>query len=171
MIAAASLARQPVRDTRFFSPIYNDFLAESRFLKERFACSFREAGCWSGLAGRERDLSAGGEFWRELAALHQRLGAPRAALENLERLGSGEAVAVITGQQPDPLGGPLFTLHKAATAVALARVYHERTGVRAVPVFWVAGEDSDFEEIRTVRFLGRELENHELALDRGLLPE
>jgi uncharacterized protein YllA (UPF0747 family) len=170
MIAAAIVARQPARETNFFTPIYTDFLEESRFLRERFACSFREVDCWSGLAKRRRDLAAGSDLWRELADYHERLGAPQQARQNLERLSRRDAVAVITGQQPDPLGGPLFTLHKAATAVALARKYTERTGVTAVPMFWVASEDSDFEEIRTVRFLGPQLESHELSLERGLLP-
>ena len=50
------------------------------------------------------------------------------------------ARCVTTGQQPGLLGGPLYTLHKAATAIALAR------RVQAVPVFWVAGDDHDFAE-------------------------
>ncbi|HEX6853589.1 MAG TPA: bacillithiol biosynthesis cysteine-adding enzyme BshC [Candidatus Polarisedimenticolaceae bacterium] len=54
------------------------------------------------------------------------------------------APAVVTGQQVGLFLGPLFTLHKAATAIRLAR----ETG--AVPVFWLQTEDHDLAEIAEV---------------------
>ncbi|MBI2402118.1 MAG: bacillithiol biosynthesis cysteine-adding enzyme BshC [Gemmatimonadetes bacterium] len=68
-----------------------------------------------------------------------------AAQANLERLFGG-ALCVTTGQQPGLFTGPLFTLHKALTAVALAREATVRLGQAVVPVFWVAGDDHDFAE-------------------------
>ncbi len=52
---------------------------------------------------------------------------------------------VVTGQQPGFLGGPLYTLHKIATAIALAR---RRTpaGRPTVPVFWSGDDDDDLAE-------------------------
>ncbi|MGD9548332.1 MAG: bacillithiol biosynthesis BshC [Candidatus Krumholzibacteriia bacterium] len=52
---------------------------------------------------------------------------------------------VVTGQQPGFLGGPLYTLFKIATAVALAARL-ARNGVPAVPVFWSGDDDSDLNE-------------------------
>ncbi len=66
---------------------------------------------------------------------------------NLALLASGKAVAVVTGQQLGLFHGPLFTLHKAATAVAAARRLQEETGIAAVPVFWLQSEDHDDAEI------------------------
>src|SRR6185369_16560382 len=60
---------------------------------------------------------------------------------------------VVTGQQVGLFGGPLYTLHKAATIVARARWLAERTGRPAVPVFWLQTEDHDYAEVRTVRTL------------------
>jgi bacillithiol synthase len=87
---------------------------------------------------------------RELRTYHERLGAPAASLASLERLTRGEAVAAVAGQQPAPLTGPLYSLHKTAGTVGLARRVTERTGVVCVPLFWTHAEDSDFAEIRGV---------------------
>jgi len=53
----------------------------------------------------------------------------------------------VTGQQVGLLGGPLLTLHKAATAIARAKQVTAATGVEHVPVFWLASEDHDIEEV------------------------
>jgi len=86
---------------------------------------------------------------RQVADLLERqnheLGAGEKTLANIERLRAG-APAMVTGQQAGLFGGPLFTILKAITAVKLA----EEAG--AVPVFWIATEDHDFEEISSVNF-------------------
>jgi len=68
-----------------------------------------------------------------------------AAQENLQRLFAG-ALCVTTGQQPGLLTGPLYGVHKALSAVALARAASAHWGRDVVPVFWVAGDDHDFAE-------------------------
>jgi len=55
-------------------------------------------------------------------------------------------VAVTTGQQPGLFGGPLYTVHKALAARALARELEQRWHRPVVPVFWVAGDDHDWTE-------------------------
>ncbi len=66
---------------------------------------------------------------------------------NLERLAQGGTAVVVTGQQLGLFLGPLFTLHKAATAVAVARALEAETGVPCVPLFWLQSEDHDAAEI------------------------
>lgn len=53
--------------------------------------------------------------------------------------------AVVTGQQPGFLGGPLLTLFKIATAVALA-ARCSAAGRPTVPVFWSGDDDDDLAE-------------------------
>jgi bacillithiol biosynthesis cysteine-adding enzyme BshC len=66
------------------------------------------------------------------------------------RLADPGAVAIVTGQQPGLFGGPLFVLLKALATVEVARQLEERRGRPAVPVFWVASDDHDFAEVRSV---------------------
>ncbi len=79
-------------------------------------------------------------------------GAGAAALANIDRIRAG-ARAVVTGQQVGLFGGPLLTLLKAATAVARAKQATVATGVEHVPMFWLATEDHDLEEVDQVALL------------------
>ena len=64
----------------------------------------------------------------------------------LERLRDPATLVVTTGQQPGLLTGPMYTVHKALSAVAMARLCEARWGRPVVPVFWAAGGDHDFAE-------------------------
>jgi len=81
-----------------------------------------------------------------LRAQNQPLGPSAARAAGLAALEAG-ACAVVTGQQVGLFLGPLFTLYKAATAIALARQLESETGRAAVPVFWLQTEDHDLPEI------------------------
>lgn len=73
-------------------------------------------------------------------------GGGDATLDSLDRLSRPGTVVVATGQQVGLLGGPVFTLYKALTAVRCAQELTRR-GTPAVPIFWLATEDHDLEEV------------------------
>jgi len=102
-------------------------------LRERFAQLWTDTSAVKSLAAAKR-APLDPALAREMAEYHRRLGASPASLANLERLARGEAVATVAGQQPAPLGGPLYSLHKTASAVGLAVSVESRTGVPAVPM-------------------------------------
>ena len=74
------------------------------------------------------------------------LGSGAETQSNLERLANG-AVAVVSGQQVGLFGGPAYAAYKALTAIQIAEEL-TRDGIEAVPVFWMATEDHDLEEVR-----------------------
>jgi bacillithiol biosynthesis cysteine-adding enzyme BshC len=65
---------------------------------------------------------------------------------NLDRLANG-AVAAVSGQQVGLFGGPSYSVYKALMAVQVADEL-TREGSDTVPVFWMATEDHDVDEIR-----------------------
>lgn len=67
----------------------------------------------------------------------------RRALEDVVR---ENGYFVTTGQQPGLLGGPLYSVYKALTAVRLAEDLAGILGRPVMPLFWVASEDHDWEE-------------------------
>lgn len=71
----------------------------------------------------------------------------------IETLHDPEVLVVTTGQQPGLFTGPLYVVHKALSAAALARVLADRWGRRVVPVFWLAGDDHDYAEASTATWL------------------
>ncbi len=88
------------------------------------------------------------EVTRILREQNAALGASAAALSNLEKLERG-AVAVVSGQQVGLFGGPAYAFYKALTAIQLAAELSE-AGIPAVPIFWMATEDHDLDEVRHV---------------------
>lgn len=72
----------------------------------------------------------------------------------LARLRDPRVLVVTTGQQPGLLGGPLYTIHKALSTVALAHILEERWHRPVVPVFWSAGDDHDFAEGNHATWIG-----------------
>lgn len=89
---------------------------------------------------------------------------------NLDLLRQGRAGVVVTGQQPGFLGGPLLTIHKIATAVALAERL-TAAGEPTIPVFWSGDADDDLlEALLPVAWIpgsGRLVRSDGLALARG----
>jgi len=102
-------------------------------------------------------LRDGREYPRDaLAASLERfnriVGAGEPALENIRRLRDKSTVAVVTGQQIGLFGGPALAVHKALTVVSLARQLNE-DGIQVIPVFWLASDDSDYDEVAAARLL------------------
>jgi bacillithiol biosynthesis cysteine-adding enzyme BshC len=87
-----------------------------------------------------------------LERLNRGWGAGEATLANVKLLREADSVAVVTGQQAGLFTGPLYTIYKALSAVKLTRCLNER-GVRAVPVFWIATEDHDFDEVAWAEYI------------------
>lgn len=81
-----------------------------------------------------------------LSALAPAFGASGLAAERLAAASKGQGVVVTTGQQPGLFGGPVYTLCKALSALALADRLEEMTGIPVAPVFWAATDDADFRE-------------------------
>jgi len=73
---------------------------------------------------------------------------------NIGSLKEKNTLTVVTGQQLGILGGPLYTFYKIITAIKLAQHLKERyDAYNFVPVFWLEGDDHDFEEVRSIGIL------------------
>jgi len=98
-----------------------------------------------------------------LRAQNTLFGSPAATHKNLDRLAAG-AVAVVSGQQVGLFGGPAYAFYKALSAIRTAEELTEK-GIDAVPVFWMATEDHDVDEVRHVAWF------HEGELQEFVLPK
>jgi bacillithiol biosynthesis cysteine-adding enzyme BshC len=96
-------------------------------------------------------------------------GASTATLENIARFRSG-ACAVVTGQQVGLFGGPVFSIYKALSAVKLASEAR-RLGLDCVPIFWLATEDHDLEEINQIRIPATEGPLERIATSVSAAPD
>jgi bacillithiol biosynthesis cysteine-adding enzyme BshC len=77
----------------------------------------------------------------------------------LNRTFSGNEPLIITGQQPAYFTGPIYSIHKAITAILLSRKLSALHNVSVLPMFWVGSDDHDFEEAATAHFINRRHEH------------
>ncbi|MFC9710343.1 bacillithiol biosynthesis cysteine-adding enzyme BshC [Paenibacillus sp. NPDC056933] len=82
-----------------------------------------------------------------LRIYNKRVNDHSAVHESITRLAEQGALVVTGGQQSGLLTGPLFVIYKAASVVAAAREAEKRLQRPVVPVFWIAGEDHDWDEV------------------------
>jgi len=151
---------------RLHDPLVEDMTRGGEFSRARFATHWADTAALQRLAEAKR-AALGPRLCEELAEYHRRLGASDASLESLELMRRGEGVCAVAGQQPAPLGGPLYSLHKTACAAGLAAAVTARLGLPCVPLFWMHGEDSDFAEIRGAALADASLKVREIALPDG----
>lgn len=74
------------------------------------------------------------------------------AVTALDKLENEETVIVAGGQQAGMLTGPSMVISKAVSVIKLAEKEQKRLGRPVLPLFWIAGEDHDWEEVNHVNF-------------------
>lgn len=140
------------RTTRLFNDFLYDYEKVSRF--------YTDCGrAVSPLAEHARRVGAY-EFDRvrvpnALERINRRAGSPELTFKHIDMLRRPGSVAIVTGQQAGLFTGPLYTIHKALTVIKLAACLREQ-GIEAAPVFWIASEDHDYDEVNHARLVDTE---------------
>lgn len=79
-----------------------------------------------------------------------------AVQRNIEKLGDQTTFTVTTGHQIPVFTGPLFFIYKVLHAIRLAEELNSKQDEHHfVPVYWMATEDHDFEEVKWVDLFGK----------------
>jgi bacillithiol biosynthesis cysteine-adding enzyme BshC len=79
-------------------------------------------------------------------------------LQNVEALKHSDAFTITTGHQLNLFTGPLYFLYKIVSAINLSKELKTKyPDYNFVPVYWMATEDHDFEEINYFNFKGKKV--------------
>lgn len=80
-------------------------------------------------------------------------------LKNIDLLAQPNTYCVTTAHQPVLMTGPLYTIYKIISAINLSKKLNDQyTDKNFVPVFWMGGEDHDFEEMNHCNIFGKKIQ-------------
>jgi bacillithiol biosynthesis cysteine-adding enzyme BshC len=140
----------PLVDNPSINPLIRDYLLEHQDLKSLYAYSPDFKGIQEALQQR-KSFPASRRMILTDTLLEQyiTLGlADEKRVALIESLRLTTTFTVTTGQQLGLILGPLYTILKISNTIALASELSKRNPEnRFVPVFWLASEDHDIEEI------------------------
>ncbi len=78
--------------------------------------------------------------------------------ENILKLQKNNAFTITTGHQLNVLTGPIYFIYKILHVIRLTETLKERyPNSEFIPVFWMASEDHDFEEINHTNLFGKKI--------------
>lgn len=159
--------RIPYRETGYFSNLITDYLDQKPEL-EAFYHRFPQADAFR--AQIDEKLEAYPDDFRQplqqaLEAQYKGISVSAATRNNLEALAEPGSLTVVTGHQLNLFTGPLYFHYKIASTLILCRKLRELHPDKSfVPVYWMASEDHDFEEISYFNCKGKEFRwNREAA--------
>lgn len=155
--------------------LFLDYLYEFENVKEYFnGRNFRDTASFEGLfqslsrPDRPQRASVASIIRQQYASMKP----SNLTRRNIEHLEEPNTIAVVTGQQLGIYGGPLYTFYKLITAIKLCNHLKEiYQDYNFVPVFWMEGDDHDFEEVRSFNILNLSNEIVQLSYDDKLPPE
>ncbi len=141
-----------------FSQLFFDYVYEFEETQRFFPYNFRDNTSYQTIidAVTKRQLDRA-TLVRVLMEQNTNFGSSPKAMENIALLEKSTTFAVVTGQQVGLFGGPMYTIYKTVTTIKLAeRLKSKFPKYNFVPVFWVEGEDHDFQEMNHIGLLDQE---------------
>lgn len=115
-----------------YQPVFEEFLAYPPYSEEAFPSA--KKAVLEKTYPREQLVQI-------LTEYNTTIGGDEKVFTNISRLKEKESVCIVTGQQLGFMGGPGFTILKGLSCLLLAKK------TNAVPIFWLATEDHDLEEV------------------------
>lgn len=147
----------PYQETNYFSGLILDYLKEKEKLKPFFS-RFPHPENFKGQIEEKSSFSPENRkvLTRILKEQYSKEDASEATVQNIEALSKGNSFTVVTGHQLNIFTGPLYFLYKIFSTINLTSILKEKyPDYNFVPVYWMATEDHDFEEISFFNLHGK----------------
>ena len=151
----------PHHKTGYSTKIIRDYLDQSENIKS-FYHHFQTIGEFKGQI-HEKQVAYPEEnrktLVKSLKTQYLNYSASTLTKLNIDLLADNKTFTVVTGHQLNLFTGPLYFLYKITTAINLCKkLKKEYPDFNFVPVYWMATEDHDFEEINFFRYKNEKIE-------------
>lgn len=151
----------PYKQLRHFSNLIKAYLSESVEVEDlynryphldNFEAQITEKAAQEGIANSRIVVT------KVLMDQYADVQSAERVLDNIELLKSEATFTITTGHQLNLFTGPLYFLYKIISTINLCKVLKKRYPQNNfVPIYWMATEDHDFEEIQYFNFEDRKL--------------
>tara|TARA_Y100000385_G_C13103940_1_gene646255 strand:+ start:3014 stop:4618 length:1605 start_codon:yes stop_codon:yes gene_type:complete len=145
-----------LRDTAFASKLICDYVENNPGLHPFYTRFPKQENFKSQLEAKQTQFSTEKRTVLVKALTRQyaeELGPSAQTTKTIESLLSPNTFTITTGHQLNLMGGPLYFLYKIISTINLAKqLKKNQPEYNFVPVFWMATEDHDFEEINHFNF-------------------
>jgi bacillithiol biosynthesis cysteine-adding enzyme BshC len=148
----------PYSKTKQFSNLVLDYLADNEKLKP-FISDFPTIDSFEKQIAAKKNHPINREVLVSvLKEQKKEFNLTELSNNNIDLLLSEDAFTITTGHQLCLFTGPLYFIYKIISTINLAEELKEKYPTNNfVPVFWMATEDHDFEEIRSINLFGKKL--------------
>jgi bacillithiol biosynthesis cysteine-adding enzyme BshC len=144
-------------DSEYFTPIINDYLNQKTELKPLYN-RFPSLENFESQIAEKKDNFKGDRniLITVLKKQYDKISTSNLTKQNIEALQTQNTFTVTTGHQLNLFTGPLYFLYKIISAINLAKELRTKyPNYNFVPIYWMATEDHDFEEINYFNFKGK----------------
>ncbi len=157
----------PFLETGYFSKLICDYLDQAKDLKpfynryptsENFLDQIKEKKANFPESNRAVLVEA-------LSNQNKKIALSELSQSNISALRESNTFTVVTGHQLNLFTGPIYFLYKIVSTINLTRQLKEQyPDFHFVPVYWMATEDHDFDEINFFNFKGQKVQwNHDAS--------
>ncbi len=149
----------PFGETGYFTPIILDYLAQKKELKPFYGHFPNLENFGKQIAKKQFPLGNRLILSAALRRQYAHLSPSLDTIANITALENSNTYTVTTGHQLNLFTGPLYFLVKIIDTIKLARQLADKFPDNYfVPVYWMASEDHDFEEIASFRFRNKKFD-------------
>ncbi|SHG95371.1 bacillithiol biosynthesis cysteine-adding enzyme BshC [Flagellimonas flava] len=151
----------PFKETGYFSKLICDYLDQKEDLKPFFNRFPQIQNFKEQIQDKAKNypMENRAVLVDRLQAQYQDFEISEATKDNLELLKSEGTFTITTGHQLNLFTGPLYFLYKIVSTINLTkRLKEQYPKYDFVPVYWMATEDHDFDEINYFNFKGQKVQ-------------
>lgn len=150
------LSKIEFEETSRFSSIFLDYLQGNKELQLNYSYTPNIESFEKAIAQRNFDDAKRNILVKTLKDQYKNDSIPGLVSENIELLEDKNTFTITTGHQLNIFTGPLFFIYKIAATINMVNMLKEKhPSFNFIPVYWMATEDHDFEEINNFRLFGK----------------
>ncbi len=149
----------PLSDTSLFSTLFTDYVYAAEKLKPFYGYHIHQAA-YSAFFSKDAFTELNRKVLVQALERQAKLveNTHPATWNHISLLKDKNTYTVTTGHQLCLFTGPLYFIYKIISTINLAKTLQEQfPGKAIVPVYWMASEDHDFEEINHVHVFGKKV--------------